>query len=485
MSNYTTLSTKYYFILTSPLQEFDLIVIGSGSGLGVANAAAQHELRVAIIEKDRMGGTCLNRGCIPSKLLIHSADVVEIIKRAHLFGISVDKFYIDYQRIVESVNSTVDSDSENISNAFHHLENPRLFLKNCKFVGEKTISLRDEHDENNNNNETITAEKILIASGTRPRIPRIDGLDGSGYITSDEALRLKKQPRTLTIIGGGYIACELAHFFGTLGTRINIIQHRDLLIPNEDEEVSRKFTEIFSKKYTIHLGYETESVSKNKDEFHVTAKKSVSGESTEVVSDQLLIASGRVPNSDTLDLEKTGVRVNMNGFIITDNYLETNVKGIFALGDAIGRYLFKHSANHEAQYAFNNILYPDQKLPVNYAAMPHAIFSSPQVAGAGFTEQEVKKYVSIDYQKSVYPYIDTAMGRAIDDRDGFVKLLVNKKDRKILGCHIIGNNASSLIHEVLVAMRCGEGTIDTIINTVHIHPALSEVVSRAASEIGR
>jgi mycothione reductase len=467
------------------LQKFDLIVIGSGSGLSVANAAAQHELRVAIIEKDRMGGTCLNRGCIPSKLLIHSADVVEIIQRAHLFGIMVDKYYIDYQRIVESVNSTIDSDSENISNAFHHLENPRLFLKKCKFVGEKTITFIDEHDENNNNSETITAEKILIASGTRPRIPRIDGLDGTGYITSDEALRLKKQPRTLTIIGGGYIACELAHFFGTLGTRINIIQRRDLLIPNEDEEVSRKFTEIFSKKYTVHVGYETESVSKNKDEFHVTAKKSVSGESIEVVSDQLLIASGRVPNSDTLDLEKTGVRVNLNGFIITDNYLETNVKGIFALGDAIGRYLFKHSANHEAQYAYNNILHPDQKIPVNYAAMPHAIFSSPQVAGAGITEQEVKKYASIDYQKSVYPYLNTAMGRAIDDRDGFVKLLVNKKDRKILGCHIIGNNASNLIHEVLVAMRCGEGTIDAIINTVHIHPALSEVVSRAASEIGR
>jgi mycothione reductase len=467
------------------LQKFDLIVIGSGSGLSVANAAAQHELRVAIIEKDKMGGTCLNRGCIPSKLLIHSADVVEIIQRAHLFGIMVDKYYIDYQRIVESVNSTIDSDSENISNASHHLENPRLFLKKCKFVGEKTITFIDEHDENNNNSETITAEKILIASGTRPRIPRIDGLDGTGYITSDEALRLKKQPRTLTIIGGGYIACELAHFFGTLGTRINIIQRRDLLIPNEDEEVSRKFTEIFSKKYTVHVGYETESVSKNKDEFHVTAKKSVSKESIEVVSDQLLIASGRVPNSDTLDLEKTGVRANLNGFIITDNYLETNVKGIFALGDAIGRYLFKHSANHEAQYAYNNILHPDQKIPVNYAAMPHAIFSSPQVAGAGFTEQEVKKYASIDYQKSVYPYINTAMGRAIDDKDGFVKLLVNKKDRKILGCHIIGNNASNLIHEVLVAMRCGDGTIDAIINTVHIHPALSEVVSRAASEIGR
>jgi dihydrolipoamide dehydrogenase len=185
------------------------------------------------------------------------------------------------------------------------------------------------------------------------------------------------------------------------------------------------------------------------------------------VSDQLLIAAGRIPNSDTLDLEKTGVRVREKGYIKTDRFLETNVSGIFALGDIIGRYLFKHNANHEAQYAFNNILHPDKKIAVNYAAMPHAFFSSPQVAGVGLTEQELKKG-GIEYQKSLYPYINTAMGHALEDRDGFVKFLVDKTEGRILGCHIMGSEASILIHEVLVPMRADDngGTIDNISSLV-------------------
>jgi mycothione reductase len=486
------------------LQKFDLIVIGSGSGLDVANAAYQHGLRVAIIEKNRMGGTCLNKGCVPSKLLIHSADVAETIKHAHLFGLKVDGFSVNFPAIVERVNGITDSISDEIRKGLEGIENPKLFAKECKFVGEKIISICGGGDRNihDDDNETITADKILIASGTRPRIPRIEGLEGSGYITSDEALRLKKQPKVLTIIGGGYIACELAHFFGALGTKINIIQRRDLLIPDEDKEISKKFTEIFSKKYNVYLDHETEFVS-NKDrdsdsdsKFHVIAKNS-SGKSIELYSDQLLVATGRTPNSDKLDLEKTGVKINKKGFVITDRYLETNVKGIFALGDAIGRFLFKHSANHEAQYAYYNLLHPDSMIPVSYYAMPHAIFSSPQVAGVGFTEQELIKQQEknnnnnnaesiIQYQKSVYGYIDTTMGQALQDQDGFVKFLVDKKDKKILGCHIIGSQASILIHEVLVAMKADAnnngGTIDNITKTIHIHPSLSEVVARAAGD---
>ncbi|MFL6407713.1 MAG: dihydrolipoyl dehydrogenase family protein [Nitrososphaeraceae archaeon] len=500
---------------SSKLQKFDLIVIGSGSGLDVANAAYQHGLRVAVIEKGRMGGTCLNRGCIPSKLLIHSADVAETIKSAHVFGLKVEGFSVDFHSIVEQVNGIVDLQSEKIRKSFEGKENPKLFANECKFVGEKIISIEGDgsghHNSNDNGNDEktimITADKILLATGTRPRTPEINGLKESGYITSDEALRLSKQPKILTIIGGGYIACELAHFFGALGTKINIIQTREVLIPDEDEEISKKFTEIFSKKYNVYLGYETTFVSKENDnnnnssKFNVIAKNA-SGKQIQLDSDELLIAAGRIPNSDRLDLEKTGVKINKKGYIITDRYLETNVKGIFALGDAIGRYLFKHSANYEAQYAFYNILHPDRMIPISYYAMPHAIFSSPQVAGVGFTEQELAKKQQennkqndnkndntkniIDYRKSVYHYIDTAMGLAIKDHDGFVKFLTGKKDGKILGCHIIGSQASILIHEVLAAMRGytddnGDGTIENITKSIHIHPALSEVVARAAA----
>jgi mycothione reductase len=453
------------------MQEFDLIVIGSGSGLDVANAAAEHGgMKVAIVEKGRMGGTCLNRGCIPSKLLIHSADVAETIRSAGQFGVKVGEFSIDFQSIAKRTTGIVDSESDGIRSAFSEIDNPKLFSHECRFIGDKTISV---------GSETIQANKILIASGTRPFVPKIQGLDGSGFMTSDEALRLKKQPRVLTIIGGGYIAAEMAHFFGALGTKVNIVQRGNLLIPHEDEEVAGKFTQVFSKKYNVYLGYDTESVGKkNGGIFFVKARNS-SGKVISLESDQLLVATGRMPNSDTLDLGKTGVQVDGRGFVRVNKYLETNVKGIFALGDAVGRYMFKHSANHEAQYAFNNIMHANKKVAVDYAAMPHAIFSWPQVASVGHTEQELKKDRA-DYAKAVYPYIRTVMGEAIEDRDGFVKLLASRKDGMILGCHIIGAHASILIHEVLVAMKAGV-TIGNIARTVHIHPALSEVVSRAAS----
>ena len=477
------------------MQEFDLIVIGGGSGLDIANAVVfHHGLKVAIIEKDRLGGTCLNRGCIPSKLLIHSANVAETIKRAELFGIKVKEFSIDFQKIMTRVNGITDSDSDNIKNNLMQSENPKLFTKECKFVGEKKIAFEKKEKENSNDKdndynteEIITADKILIATGTRPHIPKIKGLEATEFITSNEALRLKIQPKILTFIGGGYIACELAHFFGSLGTKINIIQRNNLLISNEDKEIAERFTQVFSKKYKIYLGYNPESVSKVKDikdgieTFHIIAKNA-DGETIKVESDQLIVATGRIPNTPFLNLEKTGVKVNEKGFIMVDEYLETTKKGIFALGDVVGRYQFKHNSNLEAKYAFGNILHPNKKQPVDYTAMPHAIFSSPQVAGVGFTEQELQKK-GIDYLKSTYPYIQTGMGKAIEDREGFVKFLVNKNNRKILGSHIIGTDASTLIHEVLVSMRTGDGTIDNITDTIHIHPALSEVIARAADNI--
>jgi mycothione reductase len=231
-------------------ENFDLIVIGSGSGLDVANAAASQEgLKVAIIEKDMMGGTCLNRGCIPSKLLIHSANVAETIRRANIFGINTDNFSVDFEKIVKRVNNMTDANSEAIKKSYQNLDNPKLFSKECRFVGEKKIAFKDDETT------TVTSDKILIASGTTPRIPEIKGLKESRFITSDEALRLRQQPQILTFIGGGYITCELAHFYGSLGTEINIIQLRNTLIPYEDEEISQKFTEVFSKRYNVYLGY--------------------------------------------------------------------------------------------------------------------------------------------------------------------------------------------------------------------------------------
>lgn len=453
------------------VKKFDLIVIGSGAGLDVASAAAQTGMKVAIVEKSRMGGTCLNRGCIPSKLLIHSADIAEVIKTARVFGIQVERFTIDFRKIVDRVNSIIDSDSDDIRKGFNRSENPKLFPLDCTFVDEKTLLV---------GGDKITSNIILIAAGTRPAIPKIKGLERTNYLTSDEALRLPRQPKVLTIIGGGFIAAELGHFFGSLGTKINIIQKHKYLIHNEDYEISKKFTEIFSSKYNVCLQCIPERVTKKNGKFVVSVKRFRSTKYLEIESDQLLLATGRVPNSDTLNLSNTGVIVNEDGYINVDKNLETNVNGIFALGDIIGRYQFRHSANLEAQYAFYNILNYKKKIPVDYRAIPRAIFSSPQMAGVGYTEQELKQSGKKEYVKSIYRYIDTAMGKALEEKEGFVKLLVSKENRKILGCHIIGSQASILIHEVLVAIKSGDGTIDNIAKTVHVHPALSEVIVRAA-----
>ncbi len=454
------------------VRHFDFIIIGSGAGLNIAEPLASQGHRVAVVEKGPLGGTCLNRGCIPSKMLIHSADVVETIKNAHLFGIRVQGYEVDFTSIVKRVTEWVDEDAREIEASFSGSDNPVLFKGEGRFVGRKEISAGDE---------TITADKILIAAGGRPVIPEIEGLRGTGFITSDEALRLKRQPKVLTILGGGYIAAEMAHFFGSLGTKVNIIEKHDTLIYREDEEIAKEFTAIFRTKYNVFTGYEPVKVAKSGDTLAVTLRD-IHGKSSVIRSDQLLVATGRRPNSDGLDLEKTGVKTDESGFIIADEYLETNVKGIFALGDVLGHYLFRHSANLESEYDFYNMIDPQRKVPVDYTAMPHAIFTSPQIAGVGKTEQELRREKA-DYLVGKHEYINTAMGKAIEDSTGFVKILVDKKTKRILGCHIMGSDASTLIHEVLVAMKSGDGSIGNITRTIHIHPAMSEVIQRAAGNL--
>lgn len=455
------------------MQKFDLIVIGSGSGLDVANFVAEEGLSAAVVEDGPLGGTCLNRGCIPSKMLIHSADVMDTIKNAHKFGIQISDYKVDFPSIVERVTRSVDSDSQGIEKSLRSVDNPKLFKSKGKFIEPKTLQVGSDR---------ITADKILLSSGGRPSIPKVEGLEGSGFMTSDEALRIRSQPRILTIIGGGYIAVELAHFFGSLGTTINIVQRRPVLVPNEDQEVAREFTRIFGEKYNVLTGWEPSKVSKRGEEFDVTIRNVKTQKTRDLQSDQLLVAVGRTPNSDAIGLENTGVKTDKKGYIITDEFLETSVKGIFALGDSLGHYLFKHSANLEAAYDFNNILNDDNKIPVDYNAMPHAIFSSPQIAGVGKTEQELRAE-NADYAVGRYKYSDTAMGDAIEDQEGFVKILVDRATKKILGCHIMGTEASTLIHEVVIAMKSGEGSVGNVTTAVFVHPTLSEVVQRAATNI--
>ena len=448
------------------MKTYDVVVIGSGSGLEISAQAAQRGMSVAVVEEGPFGGTCLNRGCIPSKMLIHCADVAETIQRAHLFGIKARVESVDWPSIMARVYEEIDRDAQAVEEGNRQVPNIDVYKGTGRFVGEKALEV---------DGQRLAGETVVIAAGTRPSIPEIPGLAGTPYLTSDEALRLPQQPARLAIVGGGYIAAELAHFFGALGTEVTIIHRRAVLLRDEDQEVARRFTEVYRRRFNMLTEARVSSASYNGSE--VSLQVATPDGTSSLTVDALLLATGRVPNTDILEVGKTGVEVDERGFVATDEYLETGVAGVWALGDIVGRYLLKHSANLEAAYVANNILNPHRKVPVDYHAMPHAIFASPQVAGVGLTEEEAVAD-GVDHVSATYDYYDTAYGSSIEDRDGFVKVLADPDTADILGCHIIGTDASILIQEVANAMRF-RLPVDAITQSIYVHPALPEVLQRA------
>ena len=451
------------------MKKFDVIVIGAGSGLNISSRADSLGLKVAVVEEGPMGGTCLNRGCIPSKMLIHSADVAETVRNSGKFGVKSKMTGVDFPFLIKRVSKAVDDESKGIEKRLKESDNTTLFKGRGEFTGPKTLKV---------GKETLQGEKIFIVAGTRPSVPSIEGIEKVPFITSTEALRLKKQPKTMTVVGGGYIAAELAHFYSSLGTKVTIVQRNVLLVPDEDKEVAQTFTRVFSKKPNVRvlLAHVTKKAYMTGKKIALEIEKKEGGGKKTLISDELLIATGRIPNADLLKPEKAGIKVNEHGFIQVNEFLETSAPNVWALGDIAGVYMFKHSANLEAQYAVNNA-FGKEKQPVDYSAMPHAVFSSPQIAGVGFTEEQLREK-KVPYVFGNYSYKGTGMGAALREEDGFAKVLVHEKTREILGCHIIGPEASTLIHEVVVAMK-NKVKADDVWKTVHAHPALSEVVQRA------
>ncbi|RCU44345.1 dihydrolipoyl dehydrogenase [Haloplanus salinus] len=464
------------------MDEFDFLVIGSGSGLDVANVAANQGQSVAVIEKGPLGGTCLNRGCIPSKLLLYHADVLETIERAGEFHIDARVEDIGFADIVREVNEEVEADAESIRQGLRSSSQHSLFEGEGRFVDDHTVEVVDGEDDG----ARLRAETILIAAGSRPAIPSIGGIDDVEYLTSTEALQLETPPDHLVIVGGGYIAAELGHFFGTFGSDVTIIGRRPNLLPEADDEVAESFTERYADRFTVHTGHTATAVSESDGTVSVEARPYEYGDdggivdddtSVTVTGDELLIAAGRVSNADTLNLDATGVETDEQGFVETDEYLRTAADGVWALGDIVGEYLLKHNANHEARTVARNIFGSDLEA-VDYSAMPFAVFASPEVAGVGASESDLRAE-GRDYATNTYRYEETARGDAMK-AEGFVKVLIDL-DGEILGCHIIGPDASTLVQEVVGAMTAGSGTVQDIRESIHIHPALPEVVQRAFS----
>lgn len=456
---------------------YDIVVIGAGAGAKISTPSSKLGFKVALCEKDRLGGTCLNRGCIPSKMLIHPADVASTIHESGLFEIDAEMKSVSWRKLVERVAKEIDQESFSINPNIESNPNIDWYKEPVRFIGEKKLQSGDT---------VFTADRIFIAAGSRPNIPDIKGLKDTPYMTSTEALRCYEQPKDMIVIGGGYIATELAHFYAALGTHVHMFV-RSQFLAHEDSEIRAEFTRLFAKhpNITLYMKSKTESItySEEKKKFTITFTRENSSELESLETDQCLISSGVVPNSDLLDLEKTGVQTKRGGFIQVDEFLRTTCPDIWAFGDIAGNYLFRHSANFEGEYLMETVIQANESeglYPIDYTGMPHAVFSYPQVAGVGATEDELIAQ-GVEYIKGVNKYQWSAMGMALrsEETGGLVKLLFCKKTRKILGCHIVGDQASVLVHQVIPLLRLG-GKLDDLLFMIHIHPALSENVRNAA-----
>ncbi|MCA9398377.1 MAG: dihydrolipoyl dehydrogenase [Candidatus Omnitrophica bacterium] len=452
------------------MKKYDVIVIGSGGGAKITSPAARLGLKVACIEKDRLGGTCLNRGCIPSKMLIHPADVADEIRHAKKFDIHNDPvFSVNFEKLVSRISSTVDHDSDSISAGYAKNPNIDYYHAPAHFISNKVVHVGGEE---------ITADKIFIAVGARPHIPNIEGLKGTPYMTSTEALRNTKLPKKLIVIGAGYIAVELGHAYGALGSEVHFLV-RSRFLRGEDSDVAGEFTRVFSTKYNVYMGAVPSKID-YKDEMFTVTYTSENGEQYKIEADALLVATGVVSNADTLKLENTDINLDKKNLVQVDDCLQTAVKGVYALGDCVGNYFFRHSVNFEGEYLFRTVFLEKSNEPIQYPPVPHAVFSSPQVAGVGKTEDELKTE-GMKYVVGINAYAKSAMGMALMSDHGFCKILFDSKTRRILGAHIIGDEASNMIH-MLIAFMNKDGTLDDLLNMIYIHPALPEIVRNAARQ---
>jgi mycothione reductase len=450
------------------MKKFDIIVIGSGGGSKLTRPAARLGHSVAIIEKDALGGTCLNRGCIPSKMLIHPADVLSEVQELSKFDITMDtSFSVDFERLVTRVSDTIDRDSQQIAPMYDKIDNITYYKGQARFVGPKEIEI---------NGEVILGNKIYISVGVRPRIPSIPGLAGTPYWTSTEALRNTQLPKSMLVIGGGYIAVELGYMYGMLGTSVTFLV-RSRFIRFEDREISDEFSRVFSQRFPTHFGDKIVSV-EHKDNAFIVSCETVEGERVQRRAEQVLVATGVDSNSDTLNLDSTAVEVDEAGYIRVDSYLETKEPGVYAFGDVIGRHLFRHTANYEGEYLFKTLVADhENRYPIQYPPIPHAIFTNPQVGGVGKTEDELIAD-GVDYVKGVTLYKNSAMGMALLSEEGFVKVLVDRTSRQLLGVHIIGKEAANMVHMAIAYMKMG-ATVDDMMDTIFIHPAINEIFRNA------
>ncbi len=442
----------------------NLVVIGAGSGgLVAALIAAAVKSKVILIERDKMGGDCLNTGCVPSKALLRSAKVANTMSRAEEFGleaVEVKPVFKNVMQRVQDVIATIE---------------PHDSIERFTGLGVECVQgqgeIIDKHTVKVGDRE-IKTKSIIISTGARPFVPPIEGLDTISYLTSDNVWELQDLPKRLVVLGGGPIGCELSQAFSKLGAEVTIVEMMGQLMGREDADVAEHITQRFERDgirvLTDHKAVKFVENSGQK----ILHCESPDGP-VEVPFDEVLVAVGRKPNTDQMELEKHGIKLRRNGTIETDDYLRTAVPNIFACGDVTGPYQFTHTASHQAWYATVNALFGfAKKFKVDYRVIPWATFTMPEVARVGLSESEAKEQ-GIDFQVSRYGIDDLDRAIADGEAHGFIKVITPKTKDTILGVTIVGHHAGDLISEYVLAMKHNLG-LNKILGTIHLYPSLAE-----------
>jgi mycothione reductase len=451
---------------------FDIAIIGTGSGNSILDERYAGK-KIAICEQGTFGGTCLNVGCIPTKMFVYAAEVAQKVREAARFGVDAHVDGVRWPDIVSRVFGRIDPlalGGENYRRSSPHVT---VFDTHTRFGPVRSdgrYSLRtDAGDE-------FTVDQVVIAAGSRAVVPPAIAESGIDYHTSNTIMRIGNLPEHLMIIGGGYVAAEFADIFSALGARVCLIIRGSTMLKHLDDEISMRYTDMAGKKWEIHSHREVVGGQQNGSAITLHL-----GDGSTVRGDAVLVATGRVPNGDLLDAEQAGVKV-VNGQVVVDEYQRTTARGIFALGDVSSQYQLKHVANHEARVVKHNLLQDwddtENLMPSDHRYVPSAVFTDPQIATVGLTENQARAH-GYDIRVKVQDYADVAYGWAMEDTTGIAKIIVDDNSGLILGAHIMGYQASSLIQPLVQAMSFGLPAQDMARGQYWIHPALPEVVENA------
>lgn len=452
------------------VETFDLIIVGSGSGNSIPEYLS--EFSIAIVERGTFGGTCLNVGCIPSKMLVLPADAALLASDASHLGVTSRFESVDWPSIRDRIFGRIDAISEGGRNyRAEGTPNVTLLTGTARFVGDRTLAVQP-NDDLTAEPRIIQGRQILLAAGARPIIPNIDGIDDIRYHTSDTIMRLDALPRRLGIMGGGFIAAEMGHVFAAYGTEVTIFTRSGHMLTDHDREVATRFTEQFSERITFRPFAKISQLRQGADGIEIT-----DGEDT-IEVDEFLIAIGREPNTDLLDAASGGVTTHPDGRIIVDGTMATAAPGVWAIGDICDPHQLKHVANAQARIAFWNIAHGNDIRQFDSRVIPAAVFGEPQIAAVGWTEEQAQA-AGIAYKVGRRDYAGTAYGWALVDESSFAKVLVDPATDLILGAHIIGPQAATLIQPIIQAMAFQQTATEVATGMLYIHPALTEVVENA------